>query len=76
MKKLAMTFATAIILFSGSFGWQAQAQTLQQGATKIHAAAATLVPTKQVACQGPGPYCGPGYVRSCGPYGCVCRPCR
>jgi hypothetical protein len=77
MQKLALTVATAAtILFAGSFGWQAQAQTLQQGASKIHSAAATLIPTKPAACQGWGPYCSPGYVRSCGPYRCWCRPCN
>jgi hypothetical protein len=31
---------------------------------------------QDAACQGWGRYCGPGFVRTCGPYRCWCRPCR
>jgi hypothetical protein len=77
MQKLVLTLATAaVLLFAGSSAWQAQAQTQVPAASNIIGAAATLRPTTKVACQGPGRYCGPGFVRACGPAGCVCRPCR
>jgi hypothetical protein len=76
MKKLSIMLTTAAaLLFVGSLGWQAQAQTLQQGASKILGVAATMKPTKLAACGGWGPYCGPGYVRQCGPFRCWCAPC-
>ncbi len=31
---------------------------------------------RDAACQGPGRWCGPGFVRACGPFRCWCRPCR
>jgi hypothetical protein len=77
MQKFALTIATATaLLVAGTCGWQAQAQSLHPGATKIPTAAATLVPTKDVACRGWGRYCRPGFVRACGPHRCWCRPCH
>jgi hypothetical protein len=74
MRKLVVT-AVATIFLTGSFVWQAQAQT-QQGLVGIHSAAKNYTPVEKAACQGWGPFCGPGYVRACGPYRCWCRPCR
>jgi hypothetical protein len=35
---------------------------------------ATPLVTK-AACNGYGPYCGPGWIRRCGYWGCRCVPC-
>lgn len=78
MKKFALTL-TAATLVLGMTALTASAQT--QGAANMHAQAQTFTPiVKQVACRGPGPYCGPGWVRRCwrGPFGalhCRCVPC-
>jgi hypothetical protein len=52
----------------------ASAQT-SHGLQSIHTATQNFTPVRPAACQGPGPFCPPGYVRRCGPYRCWCRPC-
>ncbi len=74
MRKLTLTLAAATLML-GSMALQASAQTAS-GAASVHALAQNATPiVKQAACRGYGPYCGPGYVRACGPYRCFCRPC-
>jgi hypothetical protein len=53
---------------------QAQAQTLR-GTADIGTAAQNFTPIHKAACQGWGPWCGPGYVRACRWGRCWCRPC-
>ena len=78
MKKLALTL-TAATLVLGMTALTASAQT--QGAANMQAQAQTFTPiVTKVACRGPGPFCGPGWVRRCwrGPFGalrCRCVPC-
>jgi hypothetical protein len=73
MQKLVIA-ATAAVLLLGSFAMQAQAQTLR-GAADISTAAQNFTPIQKAACQGWGPYCGPGFVRACNRWRCWCRPC-
>jgi hypothetical protein len=73
MKKLTLTLAaTALVL--GSMVLGASAQT-QAGAASMHALSNATPIVKQAACRGFGPYCGPGWVRRCGYWGCRCVPC-
>src|ERR1700676_3376966 len=73
MRKFTMTLAAAAaVLVTINMSANAQASA----GAGIHALVQNSTPiVKQVACQGPGPYCGPGYVRACRPYRCGCRPC-
>jgi hypothetical protein len=72
MRKLFVT--AAMILLVNSVGWTANAATTAP-ASAIPSAARNFSPIHQAACQGWGRWCGPGYVRACGPYRCWCRPC-
>ena len=73
MRKLAMTLAAAAaVLVTINMAANAQASA----GAGIHALVRHSTPiVKPAACQGPGPYCGTGYIRACGPYRCWCRPC-
>jgi len=75
MRKLTMTLTVATLAL-GMMTWQAGAQTQRAGAASMHALAQNATPiVQQTACQGWGPYCRPGFVRTCGPFRCWCRPC-
>jgi len=75
MRKLTMTLTLATLAL-GMLTWQAGAQTQRAGAASMHALAQNATPiVQQTACRGFGPYCPPGYVRTCGPFRCWCRPC-
>jgi len=71
MRKIATVITAVTLLALGSA--MAQAQGLQAHA--LAKAAQNFTPVQNAACQGPGRWCGPGYVRQCGPYRCWCRPC-
>jgi hypothetical protein len=73
MRKFTTTLAAAAaVLLTISMSANAQASA----GAGIHALVQNATPiVKQVACQGWGPYCPPGFVRACGPYRCWCRPC-
>jgi hypothetical protein len=73
MRKLVIA-GTAAVLMLGSFALQAQAQTLR-GAADIGSTSQNFTPIHKAACQGWGPYCGPGFVRACNRWRCWCRPC-
>ena len=76
MKKLTLTIAaTAIVL--GSMILSASAQMQAPAAAGLHAQVQNATPiVKNVACQGWGPHCSPGFVWTCNYRGCWCRPCR
>ena len=75
MRKLIVTLtATTAIFMSGLLVIEADAQTLR-GAANLAAAARNYTPVEGAACRGWGRWCGPGYVRACGPFRCWCRPC-
>ncbi len=76
MRKLIVTAAAMAALFViGSSIEPAQAQTTRAAAS-IAAATQNFTPIEKAACRGWGRWCGPGYVRACGPFRCWCRPCR
>ena len=76
MHKLLIAVATTTaILLSVSPTFEAAAAPAE-GAGAFSSALKAMTPIKPAACQGWGPFCGPGYVRACGPYRCWCRPCR
>jgi hypothetical protein len=80
MKRFALTL-TAATLVLGMTVLTASAQTQSPGAASLHAQANSFTPiVRHTACGGPGPYCGPGWVRRCwrGPFGvphCRCVRC-
>jgi hypothetical protein len=75
MRKLTMIL-TAAALVLGTMAIAANAQTQSPGAASFHAQIRNATPLKQAACRGRwGPYCPPGWVRACGPWGCRCVPC-
>ncbi|MFZ0610353.1 MAG: hypothetical protein WAM75_22040 [Xanthobacteraceae bacterium] len=75
MRKLTLTL-TAAALMLGVTAIAASAQTQAPGAAGIQVQIKAYTPIEKTACRGWGPYCRPGFVRTCGPYRCWCRPCR
>jgi predicted small secreted protein len=73
MHKVGRTLVIALLLF-GATAVTANAQT-SRGAGNISTATQNFTPVEPAACRGWGPYCRPGFVRTCGPYRCWCRPC-
>jgi len=76
VKKIALTLAATTIMF-GSVLVSANAQTQSAAAAGLHAQIQNATPVvKDVACQGWGPHCSPGWVWTCGYGRCWCRPCH
>ena len=75
MRKLAIAAATtALVLGAGLFTWNAEATTA--GASGLAIGAKNYSPiVKQTGCRGWGAMCPPGYVWTCRPFKCKCRPC-
>jgi len=74
MRKLSILGTAAAVLLSvGLIGSSANAAPAPSNS--LPNAARNFSPIKETACQGYGRWCGPGWVRSCGPYRCWCRPC-
>ena len=74
MRKLAIPLAAAIAVLVAGLPVSAGAQTSRSNMS-VKAAVQNYTPVQKTACQGWGPWCPPGYVRACGPFGCFCRPC-
>jgi hypothetical protein len=74
MRKLTIAVvAAAAILALNSIGCSANAVTAS--GNTLPNAAKNFSPIQETACRGWGRWCGPGFVRACGPYRCWCRPC-
>jgi hypothetical protein len=73
MRKLTTTL-TAAALMLGTMAIAANAAQMP-GAANFHTQIQNATPFKEAACRGFGRWCGPGFVRVCGPYRCWCRPC-
>jgi hypothetical protein len=72
MRKLSITVvAAAAILALNSMA----ANAVTASGNTLPNAAKNFSPIHDAACRGWGRWCGPGYVRACGPYRCWCRPC-
>lgn len=71
MQKIFMALAVALCMSPLS-----AAGRPTDGAGSLSAPESNFTPIEKAACQGWGRWCGPGYVRACGPYRCWCRPCR
>jgi hypothetical protein len=69
-KAVVITISAAAILLAGA---TAQAGTWH--GANVGAAVPNYTPIQPAACQGWGPFCPPGYVRTCGRWRCWCRPC-
>jgi len=74
MRRLGITLSAAAFVL-GTMVMTASAQTQSAGAGSLHALKNATPIVTQAACRGWGPYCGPGWVRRCGPWGCRCVPC-
>jgi hypothetical protein len=73
MRKLSITLmAAAAILALNSM---ASANPVTTSGNTLPSAVKNFSPIQEAACRGWGRWCGPGYVRACGPYRCWCRPC-
>jgi hypothetical protein len=64
MRKITLALAMALA-FAGSAVVTADAQTTR-GANNIAGAVENFTPIQPAACRGWGPYCRPGFVRTCG----------
>jgi hypothetical protein len=73
-RRIATLTAIAAMFVIGLPAMQVDAQTTR-GAASINGTAQNFTPIEKTACQGWGRWCGPGFVRACGPYRCWCRPC-
>jgi len=75
MRKLMVSVALmAVVIGAGLFAWQAEATT-PAGAANLSATAKNYSPVKEIACRGWGRHCPPGFIWTCGPARCWCRPC-
>lgn len=75
MRKLTMTLTAAAFVLA-TMAIVANAQTQAPGAASFHAQIKNATPiVEQAACRGWGAHCSPGWVWSCGPWGCRCVPC-
>jgi hypothetical protein len=63
MRKITLALAMALA-FAGSAVVTADAQTTR-GANNIAGAVENFTPIQPAACRGWGPYCRPGFVRTC-----------
>ena len=70
MRKITLALAMALA-FAGSAVVTADAQTTR-GANNIAGAVENFTPIQPAACRGWGPYCRPGFVRTCGRFRCWC----
>lgn len=76
MRKLLFTVVIEIVaLAAGLAPLQVGAQPVY-GARSLAIVEQNFTPVEKAACQGWGRWCSPGFVRTCGPYRCWCRPCR
>ena len=73
MRKLTMTLSAAALML-GTMAIAANAAPYQ-GNSGFRTQIQNATPIEKAACRGFGRWCGPGFVRACGPYRCWCRPC-
>jgi len=76
MRKVTLTVVVATLALATT-ALTANAQSLKLGTGGFDALAQNATPiVKETACRGWGPFCPPGFVRTCNPWRCWCRPCR
>ncbi len=76
MRKLALIVAfAALVSGAGFYAWNAEATTATAAATLGTPAKNYSPLVKETACGGWGRHCPPGFIWTCGPVRCWCRPC-
>ena len=75
MRKIAIAVAaTAFVIGGGLYAWKAEAMTAT--VSNFAAMAKNYSPiVKQTGCKRWGTFCPPGYIWTCRPFKCKCRPC-
>jgi hypothetical protein len=75
MRKLAICVAALMVMIgAGVVAWQAQATTPSVAST-LGTNAKTYSLVHKAACRAWGRHCPPGFIWTCGPARCWCRPC-
>jgi hypothetical protein len=71
MRKLSI----AVVAAAAMLALNCSANAVTASGNALPNAAKNFSPIQETACRGYGRWCGPGFVRACGPYRCWCRPC-
>ena len=79
MRRQSFRFHGLVRLVLGSAllvsSYAAVAEPFSRGATAVATTRTYTPKVEKAACFGWGPFCPPGWVRTCGFFACRCRPC-